>query len=241
MATVLIEFFGMPGCGKTFIAKNLAEALRDEGCIISDRMRTLTEKPRLSRIIEKVGLILRCLILDKKVFSMSLAFIIKFIDFRSVGWIKVFFNWLYIVALIEVESRKVDIILLDQGIGQAIWSTLFYGNKTSQSRTSNQWLEDFLAVLSIDILHIVNLHADNKLIEKRIHNRVRGSSPLDGGQQNNWQQASQALTDTQELIKQLDETTSYCYVQDITNNSDGLDINLIDKIKEAVLIESVQV
>ena len=70
---------------------------------------------------------------------------------QSCTKIKLVFNLLYVCALIRSEAKRADILVLDQGLAQALWSTLYYGEARPAELTMNSEFKILLAAMMRDM------------------------------------------------------------------------------------------
>jgi hypothetical protein len=228
--SIIIECFGMPGAGKTFLAEQIRLILKSDDIVISNYSTELGKSGSTKRILIKIYLILS----EAWKNRFSNHYIYRLISLYRIPrrrTIKLTFNWLFICALIRREARHANIVLLDQGIAQALWSSEFYSVDSADMRIIAGSLANLINSLPTSILKIVHISADNYLIRERIKTRVSGKSPLDTDI-NLWERALNATNRVRELLNYIERDTSLVILSDF-NNSGSIDIDTLQAILSA--------
>ncbi len=175
----VIECFGMPGVGKSYYSSKLGEMLESDGLRVGNCIMAISRMPSTKRFAKKFWLIITTIWVNRS----ANATIWKLIRLHQPSNIKTYskllINWLFVYALIRIESRDSDIVLLDQGLSQALWSTKYYGRSEPDNHLVARLVLRLLKHLNIAHLSIIYVGADDSLIKKRIYSRENGSSPLD--------------------------------------------------------------
>ena len=232
---IIVEFFGMPGSGKTFIAKHLIDCLRQEGFRVSDRAVVLSQERSWKRVLGKIGLVIRGLLFGNGILRSVLAIVSNY-EIAGLGTkIKLVFNWLYLCTLIRDDSKHSEYIILDQGLGQALWSTLYYGKRRLEVQTVEEFFSDLPEKLPIDLLHIVHVQAHERKVEMRLGNRKDGKSPLDRDIDGAWQHAVLVTAEARSILDQLSECLLGILVTDVSNNDDGMNLAELKRIREVIV------
>lgn len=119
---MLVEFFGIPGAGKSTISHRVSERLKNEGRSVEEPMYALThEAPSAKRYLYKsmyaaYGVALR------PAEARSIGALIAGTDQPSrLTLVKTIFNWLFVSGVIHSRDRD-TLHVLDQGLCQAAWS-----------------------------------------------------------------------------------------------------------------------
>ncbi len=169
---MIIEFYGFPGSGKTTICNEL-KPLLDSTKLNSVIYEGLTRKPiqKLRKNIIKFFFLLFflstkpgvCLDLATKIFKTRQE---KISDF-----IKVTFNILYLFGLYSYNSNRREIIIVDQGLWQAVWSIMY-----SQRAENN--IDKIIAIFSLFKFRVVLINCDISEVMMRINNREVEKSRL---------------------------------------------------------------
>ncbi len=168
----VVEFFGVPGVGKSYLAKNAVPPSVDRP------MDRFSEGIRIQRISRKVLLMLRHLpsAVAAGLWATRLTDL-----FPSMHWhrhIKVLFNWMFIDCVIREAARCGNpTLVLDQGIVQALWSTQFGANDCPADEL-RALLQQYHETLPITKWKVVRVIADMETVRQRVDRR-EGCSPVD--------------------------------------------------------------
>lgn len=174
---MLIEFLGLPGCGKSTLSHSVAEQLRHEGLAVDEATYVLSHRRhKLARLRSKLvhladyaahhpRVAWRHIRAIQRTRQASLA------DLRNSGM-----NWLFVSSISVSRPSERMIMILDQGIAQAVWSI-------GWAAQSDTWL-DLLSAPSVrtsampDL--VVSVRADLETIEGRLGARRVRASRMDG-------------------------------------------------------------
>ena len=169
----IYEFFGIPGVGKSYLARTAVP--RD----IERPMERYSQGGRTQRVSRKALLLLRHLPAAFSTVSWAKEFVALYPQPTWSRRCKVIFNWLFIDALIRDVARGVDgIIVLDQGVAQAVWSTCFSATRKPSNDEALPLVQRFLERLPIGQWTVVHVTASESVIKSRLEQRS-GDSPVD--------------------------------------------------------------
>lgn len=172
-----VEFFGLPGVGKTTTSGLLANSLRRCGPPVGDVRVAWEGRTFIERQIHRMGVVAPRL-LDRE-FRSLLARIARFvIESRQVSRldaIRLVWNLISLVAFIQHErARRNSIIIMDQGLLQGFWSILL---KSRCRKTSENWL-DMLSAVGLHDMVFVHLRSETGIARDRLLTRGDRSSRL---------------------------------------------------------------
>lgn len=174
-----VEFFGLPGAGKTTIATHLEKVLREYGLETVSRSAALADRmPFLSRQFKRSLIIVRnlhkCWHLDILAFRMILASgQVSLKDLCKVTW-----NICSVAAFMANSRRAdIDVAVVDQGLLQAIWSIRLRSSKALSRELCTQLL--FSAELR-DVLFIF-VQSEISVARNRISARTAKETRLQSG------------------------------------------------------------
>ncbi|MGO4622566.1 hypothetical protein AB4Z34_17105 [Ensifer sp. 2YAB10] len=172
-----IEFFGLPGIGKTTASRLLAERLRCTGAVVDEKRVTWEDKALVARQFSRMNLVLpRLRNSDFRSMATRMA---KFVaedgqeapvDIMRWTWCL----WSVAAYVAEERSKGANVTVLDQGLLQGFWSVLL---RSRHRGTSEHWL-DVMAAIGLDDIVFVDLRGDIDLARNRIRSRDDRASRL---------------------------------------------------------------
>ena len=116
-----VEFFGLPGAGKTVLARATAQALRARGLRVAEPVAQLNRRPRAQRATLKLAhAVLESARSPELSYRLARA-VIASRQPSTGGSAKLFVNFL-VQRRLAVAARDADLAICDQGLLQAIWS-----------------------------------------------------------------------------------------------------------------------
>lgn len=222
MQSKVIEFFGMPGCGKTFIANELVREMKKQGYEVDDLGPRLGKAGSLRRISFKLALVIMYLFANRKSLRHLMSLSRAGTGDGLIRQFKLMFNWLYVLSLIRNGAKDNVLVILDQGVVQALWSTLLSGTAGNHAEAAVAF-HRLLKVLPIESHCIVHVQADEEKIKARLKSRPGGKSPLDRDSDAAWGQASKALENVEAILTNLARSSSRIKLLIFENNHDTLD------------------
>lgn len=172
-----IEFFGLPGIGKTTASCLLTERLRRAGSVVDEKRMTWEDKPLVARQLNRLSLVLpRLRNRDFRSIALRIA---KFVaeDGQEAPADLMRWTWsLWSVAayIVDERSKDADVTVLDQGLLQGFWSILL---KSRNRGTSEHWL-DIMSAIGLDDIVFVDLRGSIDLARNRIRGRDDRASRL---------------------------------------------------------------
>jgi hypothetical protein len=199
----VVECFGTPGSGKTFVATELLAQLRRDKVNVSSVAMEIGAQCRVYRVLAKMKLVFLGGALRYSRLIPIIRLVLLHRPFTSWTSLRVFFNWLYITSLINSQQRYSPLVLLDQGIAQAVWSTVFYSSQQVSADKSAFLVSRLLNSMNLRSVLVMEIIASEDVILERLRNRARGSSPLD----RDLDQLPQALSATRSAAVILDHLT----------------------------------
>ena len=173
---MLIEFFGLPGSGKSTLSRLAADRLRARGIIVDEITYDLDHgQPRLGRRLAKFAHSIRYAVMSPRRAFSDLIRIAATRQARPTDLGKSIFNWMFIASLASRKRSATRITILDQGVAQALWSIGFAAQR-------EDWLDLLLAethgaALMPDL--VIQVRADIQTIGGRLATRERAVSRMD--------------------------------------------------------------
>jgi len=123
---MIVEFFGMPGSGKTTILNKFIEAQHISGCTVV--RGTLDHFSSKKRIFLKLINSLFCVLINPSFYFKNFFFFL--IDKKENG-INDFINITYLCTRYFKYNNTKKLVIFDQGLLQAYWSVLSFSSKKS--------------------------------------------------------------------------------------------------------------
>ena len=173
---MLIEFFGLPGSGKSTMSRRVATLLLRRGLIVDEITFDLDHRRRrFDKVLTKLARLVRYAFAHPRHALSDLVTITATRQATLVDLGKVVFNWLFIASLASRKRSPSRITVLDQGVAQAMWSI---GFAARNEKSLDRLLADMPgAALRPDL--IVHVRADFAMIGDRLAARQRRVSRLD--------------------------------------------------------------
>lgn len=171
---IIIDFFGMPGSGKTTIAHMLAGRLEEIGCEIEEPIYLVNNEYSSSRrSLTKIWATL-CFTTGHFSYLYRLFSLLgrgAFQNLRKAA--KQWVNVCFVLASFNA-GRPIDFLIADQGIIQAAISLTFHCEKADIQKIINKLNEQ----VKTTIIYVY-VAADIDEVLKRLQNRTNGGSRLD--------------------------------------------------------------
>lgn len=197
---IILEFNGIPGCGKTTTANLLFEKLRD----LNYKVITFKELLNNEIKIKKINLIVDLFKISNLRFAyniIKLCLYTKPIKFSRFKYAKTAYIYYYIMNHLQIEKKKYDFIICDQGLIQIILS-IMYIDIFSKKLHVNKLIDKSLACFTN--LYYINCIVDISTAKDRIRSRNLKQGRLD------------FIMDDDELLSAL---TAQIYNLEIIRNS----------------------
>ena len=216
---LVVEFFGMPGAGKTFLTGEICEALEQNEKRILDFSRG-TSIRRHSVAWLHDHLALRTWILRHPISAFRLWWYIRATGQTSANERKRFFwSWIKTIVRLRRVRSQYEIILMDQGFLQTLWAIGYEAGSSRWDQVSSQLMR---LMPGPDV--VITVRASEQTIVQRLLRREGTTSRIerDGPQRQEVFRRSRDLTD------QLLAGISRCrqrwpdtVLLDFENDSDG--------------------
>ncbi|WP_394739971.1 AAA family ATPase [Natronococcus roseus] len=171
--TATVEFFGVPGAGKSTIARRLAERLTATGRPVSEPTYELAhEVSSARRYLAKSGYAATGTLRRPRRALAAARAIAESGQPSPRALVKTAFNWLYVTGVLESRTPG-ELQVLDQGLAQAAWSV---GLGAERDRTAP------LCELAVDALSrsgpalVVIVDVAPETIRERLASRADGDT-----------------------------------------------------------------
>ena len=169
-----VEFFGLPGSGKTTVARALIAQLRDQGYEVSFGGETMGDHlPMWRRSLRRFGLICGELAWRPAVLVRSAAHLgsasSELKDRAKTVW-----NYCSVLAMSRRHSRlRQDVLVLDQGLVQALWTGEMHREQSDPplgaATIGADWIESCL---------FVHVRSSPRTARSRLQRRVEKTSRM---------------------------------------------------------------
>lgn len=163
----IVEFFGLPGVGKSTLSHRVVQILRQRGIPVREPTQVgMQILDRHTRIIKKGMFIALEMLISPKSVWLSARIIASSKQKSALDFIKTYLNWLYVSSLLRTHINKLGIHIFDEGILQALWSIAFTAEGLDLSKITR------IALRSTAIPYlIVVLQANHETVERRLTER----------------------------------------------------------------------
>ena len=169
--SVIVEFIGLPGVGKSTLSRAVATELETRGTEVHEPIyeRDTYSTPR--RIASKAQFASRSLIDNPKTTLKTTQCVRQTKQQSLSDFIRVIFNFHYVTGVTTTFQSQPGVTLLDQGLYQARWSV---GLQSTQPITEAIKKVDISAHLTPDL--VVFVEATDETIANRLTNRTDGDT-----------------------------------------------------------------
>jgi len=172
-----VEFFGLPGIGKTTTSSLLANSLRQCGPLIGEVRMAREPRTFIGRQLYRIGIVVPRFWNPafRSMFGRIARFAIESGQSSVVDLVGVVWNLSVLVAYIENERLENNsIVIMDQGLLQGFWSILL---KSKRRATSENWL-DILSAIGVHDMVFVHLRSEAGVAQGRLRTRGDRSSRM---------------------------------------------------------------
>jgi thymidylate kinase len=195
---MLVEFLGVPGSGKSTISHILADTLRARRIMVAEVTYDLDKRHR-----RFPRLLLKSLQLSRFSFNRpsealwGCRCIASTKQKTLLDFAKALFNWLFIASVIDSQRESV-IIVLDQGVAQALWSVGYAAQRETWTDLLSR--EPGSAATMPDM--VVHVRASVQSVGDRLRARAQRVSRLDshGG---DYPSLVRARTNSDAIVRRL--------------------------------------
>lgn len=170
--TIVVEFLGLPGIGKSTLSRRAAIELTNQHSPVSEPIRQIDDRPGLYRILSKARFAAKNHIQNPKN-ALATTGSIRAVDPGSTtDLLRVAFNLHYVTGVTACARSTTSVTLLDQGLYQGIWSVGLH-SPSDWSHLFDQF-DDVLSRAAPDL--VVLVEADTETIAERLRSREDGDT-----------------------------------------------------------------
>ena len=218
---IVVEAFGTPGVGKSYICKELENSLTTKGFSVKRHYIDDYHPNWMIRSISKFVFIVGQVSINIKVFNHSVRIVRCFTGITGLDRVRLLVNILLISSAIVSHRKAKSTLLLDQGIFQAVWSLFYANTDVDDSIDSSKLvttLTELLKSLSIEVLLVLAVRADDSQVVHRLQTRrVKGSSRLNNLGEGALMKANLATAKTREIIENVATRSQNVVLVNIAN------------------------
>ena len=220
---VVYEFCGSPGAGKTYLAKQLVTRKLCNAHMVSldgeNRYRRFLKK--ILAIVQHPGILTGHLLTNIQ--------IVRLHDPRAKDFFRLVYNMSFVSSML-VKHRLGRAIVLDQGLIQAEWSNYYHGRTSPNRLLLARRFERLIEQLGVQSLAVIDVQVPGHVARERIGSRVSGGSPLDGGGDESWVRAENALVHMAEFVRSLEACCPTVHRVVMINSGNGISDGVLDRI-----------
>ena len=216
----VIEFFGTPGSGKTYVSGLSYEQLSKYGANEVNKLSVdIGKMDAIKRVFIKAAIIFYLIITSPGVVFNIVKLVREFHSKNDRIFAKLAINLLYVAGVMQFCKKFNQIVIMDQGIFQAIWSCIFHGNKEGFNfDTILSFLMVILSRIKITNLLIVHVSATDDNIKARLKTRkIKGNSLLNTENIKMIEKGMKATIETRAFLDYATKNTSFFSIVDFNN------------------------
>ncbi len=175
----IIEFSGSPGAGKSYVSSRFYEDIKEHSYDSNYHTIDIFVNKKWTRLFYKLYKILKLALLKMNIILGGIRIVRIFRNLKVVDRLRLIINLLYICSVVHKNIKMNKLLILDQGIIQALWSCIFYNGETFDRYKLKKYLEMLFNNLGITSMIIYDVKSDKSKIVSRLRTRkLKGSSPL---------------------------------------------------------------
>ena len=180
---MVVEFLGLPGAGKSTLARLAAEALVECGIAVEYVNLAPTRGAGLPRRwLRKAGRVIEGLARTPRCSARTIRRIHETRQRSPRDFLITAFNWLLVTTLVRRAAASRKVVLLDQGIAQALWSVGFSAQGDAWQETMRQVASRAPAPDMIFLVQVAPLNIADRLALRRYKSsRLSGTQVTDPG------------------------------------------------------------
>jgi hypothetical protein len=176
----IVELFGTPASGKTYIAEKLVNIMKGGADAVYAQSLSINRSRRAPRIPRKL-LLVGFVALRHPILAWEYTRLVVISEQKNPkSFIRVLFNWLYVFSLVKCGGSKRKIVVMDQGFGQALWTMLYFSRRDRlPARCVIEKFNFAVRKLCIDSIVVGKVEAGEPAISERLRKGRVSESPLD--------------------------------------------------------------
>ncbi len=169
--SIVVEFVGLPGVGKTTLSRAVAAELTSRSEKVHEPIHKRDTYSTSRRVASKARLASRSLRTNPKTALTTTQSVLQTDQQSLSDLIRVLFNLHYVTGVTTTSKSRIGVTLLDQGVFQGRWSV---GFRSSQPITEAIKTVDIPTRLTPDL--VVFVEASDSTIANRLTSRTNGDT-----------------------------------------------------------------
>lgn len=168
--TIILEFNGVPGCGKT----TTANLLKNELSKIGYKVGELNELFHCNKIVKNLKICISIIHMNNVFFLMNLikfVFSVKPMNLSRLKYIKIAYYNYYMINYSKAKQNNYDFLILDQGLIQSLISI-----SHSDNIYNKKYLDKILMNITYKLDNICYINCDINNEESVLRIKARGLS-----------------------------------------------------------------
>lgn len=166
--SLIVEFVGLPGSGKTTIAKEIYDRGNIAGNTVDYPLYIFYKKSWISRNVSKLLNIFFFAVVNPLVFLTIIKMVVTSGQKRPSDYFRLSLNSVYIISIIKKFSTSENIVLFDEGILHHGWAIKLGAKKSVD-------FEKYLRICGPDSI-IIHVFCDKEVVKERMINRGKLNS-----------------------------------------------------------------
>jgi len=210
----IVEFFGLPGSGKTSAARFLLVNGEIQSCNLSWCIIGLSSSGRLRRIFYKVLLVAVHPLVSAQILRACLRLLKNVAHGRLTDFIFAVFNMMFVASVLHTRRRERPLIL-DQGFLQGCWAILrVLKNDRRQDLEMSTLFEIAYSAFDRDQIVFVYVHCNGHEAKKRTLIRAGLSDELDQDSKSDVKQDEASMLLIRYFVTNLVQAGAICASHD---------------------------
>jgi hypothetical protein len=199
--SVVIEFVGLPGAGKSTLSHRVASILQQRGWQVEQPTYSVDHEMRTwERLLLKLRLVSAEAIFHFACAVPSVKAILATRQASAADFIRLTVNWLFMSSLLRKADRRTGVHIFDEGLLNALWSIGF----SATSPGTAGILGELARQRSTPVV-VALIEADITAVRERLSRRKHGHSRLErvGPTDDAWERAQRAFQQLKATLQLL--------------------------------------
>lgn len=226
--SIIIEFFGLPGVGKTTISQRVADDLQSAGYRCTEPRRQISQRSAVPRILHKSAYVVAGSGRYPSTTVKNTLDILQTEQDSLKSALKIIFNWHYCRGIAACSSS--DIRIFDEGIYQALWSVGL------SSRLNWETVLDHVVPPSNSRPSVVIIvDAREGVIANRLANRKDGDTRFNNTSKSHFRRGREGFYQIRQIICSFYESNANRKLITVENGQEASLADITDEIVEQII------